>query len=113
MQYMAPEMFGPFYFALVGLALLPLLGVMRPTTFLSVWRKPIPVFATAALMGLMLVTHFIALNRVEVAYMIAVKRTSLLFGLLYGAWLFKEPGLSSHLLAGSVMLIGVALIATS
>ncbi|MEN8177083.1 MAG: EamA family transporter, partial [Pseudomonadota bacterium] len=46
-------------------------------------------------------------------YMIAVKRTSLLFGMLYGAYLFREPGLGSHLIAGLVMLGGVALIAMS
>jgi hypothetical protein len=47
---------------------------------------------------------------VEVAYMIAVKRTSLLFGILFGAFLFKEQGLSSSLLAAMVMLSGVGLI---
>jgi drug/metabolite transporter (DMT)-like permease len=113
MQYMAPELFGPFYFLLVGLTLVPLLGLGKPVRLKRIWRKPVPVLATAALMGLMLITHFIALQRVEVAYMIAVKRTSLLFGMVYGAVLFKEPGLGGHLLAGLVMLGGVALIATS
>ena len=113
MQYMAPELFGPFYFLLVGLALVPLLGLGTPARLKRIWRKPLPVLGTATLMGLMLITHFIALQRVEVAYMIAVKRTSLLFGMIYGALLFKEAGLGGHLLAGMVMLAGVALIATS
>ncbi len=113
MQYMPPELFGPFYFTLVGLVLIPMLGVTRPKAFVRIWRRPLPVIGTAALMGVMLVTHFIALNKVEVAYMIAMKRTSLLFGILYGAYLFKEPGLASHLMAGLVMLSGVALIALS
>jgi hypothetical protein len=34
--------------------------------------------------------HLLAIERVEAAYMIAVKRTSLLFGILYGALLFGE-----------------------
>ncbi len=113
MQYMAPELFGPFYFLVVGLTLVPLLGLGTPAQLKRIWRKPLPVLGTAMLMGLMLITHFIALQRVEVAYMIAVKRTSLLFGMIYGALLFKEPGLVGHLLAGVVMLGGVALIATS
>ena len=113
MQYMAPELFGPFYFLLVGLTLVPLLGLGTPARLKRIWRKPLPVLGTAVLMGLMLISHFIALQRVEVAYMIAVKRTSLLFGMVYGAVLFKEPGLGGHLLAGAVMLGGVALIATS
>lgn len=113
MQYMVPELFGPFYFLLVGLTLIPLLGLGKATHYQRIWRKPLPVIGTAALMGVMLISHFIALQRVEVAYMIAVKRTSLLFGMLYGAFLFKEPGLTGHLLAGTVMLGGVALIATN
>ena len=44
------------------------------------------------------------------AYMIAVKRTSLLFGMLYGAWLFSEAGLGKNLAAGLLMIAGVYLI---
>jgi drug/metabolite transporter (DMT)-like permease len=111
MQYMPPEQFGPFYFLVVGLALVPLLGLVSPAKLTRIFRNPLPVFATAGLMGLMVITHFIALEKVEVAYMISVKRTSLLFGILYGALLFKERSVGSHLLAGGVMIAGVALIA--
>ena len=52
-----------------------------------------------------------AVQRVEVAYMIAVKRSSLLFGIIYGALIFRERGLGAHLLAGMLMLGGVFLIA--
>ena len=55
--------------------------------------------------------HFLALQGVEVAYMIAVKRTSLLFGILYGALVFGERQLGTRLLAGGIMLGGVLLIA--
>jgi drug/metabolite transporter (DMT)-like permease len=58
----------------------------------------------------MVVTHFYAIAHIEVAYMVAVKRTSLLFGLLYGAWLFGETGLQKNLLAGLLMVLGVFLI---
>ena len=58
----------------------------------------------------MVVTHFYAIEQVEVAYMIAVKRTSLLFGMLYGAWLFNEKGLTKNLAAGLLMVLGVFLI---
>jgi drug/metabolite transporter (DMT)-like permease len=42
--------------------------------------------------------------------MIAVKRTSLLFGILFGALFFQERGLWVHVLAGGLMLGGVFLI---
>jgi drug/metabolite transporter (DMT)-like permease len=61
--------------------------------------------------AVMVVTHFLAVEQVEVAYMIAVKRTSLLFGILYGWWWFRERHLARHLAAGAVMVAGVAVLA--
>jgi uncharacterized membrane protein len=57
------------------------------------------------------VSHFLALAKVEVAYMIAVKRTSLLFGIVYGTLWFAEPALPQRLLGGFLMVAGVILIA--
>jgi uncharacterized membrane protein len=45
--------------------------------------------------------------------MIAVKRSSMLFGILFGAILFNEKGMGSHMTGGGLMLIGVTLIALS
>lgn len=53
------------------------------------------------------VTHVYAINLTNVAYMIAVKRTSLLFGVLYGRFLFQEKG---GIWPTLVMLAGVFLI---
>lgn len=111
MQYMAPEHFGAFYFVLLGTAAVALLAGPRPRLLRTIWRRPWAVLAVAGLSALMVFTHFLALQQVEVAYMIAVKRTSLLFGILYGALLFKEAGLGAHALAGALMLAGVFLIA--
>ena len=61
-------------------------------------------------MAVMVVTHFLAIANVEVAYMIAAKRSSLLFGILFGAILFKERHVSRHFIAGAMMLAGVSLI---
>lgn len=110
MQYMPPEQFGPFYFCLLGLAALLLFGIHQPVTLSAIWRKPAATLLIALLMGLMVFTHFLALVQIETAYMVAVKRTSLLFGILYGALLFKETGLGLNLLAGGLMVGGVILI---
>jgi drug/metabolite transporter (DMT)-like permease len=47
---------------------------------------------------------------VEAAYMVSVKRMSLLFGILYGAWWFKEKGIGERLFGAIIMLAGVFLI---
>ncbi|MBK1644327.1 EamA family transporter [Thiocapsa imhoffii] len=110
MRYLEPAYFGAFYFALLGLAVGVLIVLPRPRILLKLASRPAPVLLVAALMAVMVYTHFLALQEVEAAYMIAVKRTSLLFGILYGALLFREPGLAAHLPAGLLMVGGVTLI---
>ena len=125
LDYLPPQWFGPFYFAVLGL-LMPVIWALpmsrraavgqaaAPTLSVrKLFRRPGAVLTVAALNGVMAYAHFLAIARVEVAYMVAVKRTSLLFGILYGAFLFGETGLRSHLAAGALMVAGVAVIVTS
>ena len=56
------------------------------------------------------ISGLIALSLTNVAYMIAVKRLSLLMGVLYGCFLFREEGLRERLTGGGLMVAGVALI---
>lgn len=110
MQWMPAAQFGAFYFALLGSLVLILAAVTRPQALHVVRFGVLPLLVVTGLMALMVITHFMALEKVEAAYMIAVKRTSLLFGMLYGAWFFSEKHLGRHLLAGALMVGGVALI---
>lgn len=110
MQYSTPWFFGPFYFVLLGVLVLL---IFAPGTRIRevALRKPGPHFLLGFLMAAMVITHFFAIEQTEVAYMIAVKRTSLLFAIGYGALWFGERGAGRHLLAGAIMLGGVAMIA--
>ena len=110
MQWMPPEHFGAFYFAVLGSAVLLLMALTRPRSLRVARFGMVPILVVAGLMALMVVTHFMALAQVEAAYMIAVKRTSLLFGMVYGAVLFGERHLGRHLLAGIMMVAGVVAI---
>ncbi|MGR8920510.1 MAG: EamA family transporter [Gammaproteobacteria bacterium] len=111
LAYMPGFAFGPFYGVALGAATALVIGVTAPRGTLGVvGRRPLASALVAGCMALMLVTHFVAIERVEAAYMIALKRTSMLFGLGYGALMFSEPGLRRNLAAASVMLAGVALL---
>jgi drug/metabolite transporter (DMT)-like permease len=111
MAHATPETFGALYFALLGLLTLILFGATRPLRLRVAREKPLAVIGVGVLMAVMVVTHFMAISKVEAAYMIAVKRTSLLFGILYGAVLFREAHVGRNLAAGALMVAGVALIA--
>jgi len=105
-----PAFFGPFYFVVLGIASVVLFASRDISSWRAMRNHPLAHLAIGVFMAGMVVTHFYAIEHIEVAYMIAVKRTSLLFGIVYGAWLFKETGIEKNLVAGTLMVLGVYLI---
>ncbi len=68
------------------------------------------IFVSGLLYGIMIISHMYAISITKVAYMISLKRFSLIFGILLGYIFFKEKNLKSHLLGGSFMLAGFVMI---
>ena len=69
--------------------------------------------ALGTIMAFAVLAHCLGISRAPVPYFIAIKRTSLMVGVLSGGFLFKEKNLTPRLLATSCMVLGVALIAFS
>ena len=111
LAYAPPLFFGPFYFVVLGVVAASMALVARPQTLAALIRRPTAHIIVGIAMAAMVLTHYLALDQVQVAYMIAVKRTSLLFGIVYGALLFGERQFPQHLAAGALMVLGVFLIA--
>lgn len=105
----SPLVFAAVYLPLLALAITPValykgreeLGQMARNGTIRASLLPALCYALQAL------THVYAINLTNVAYMIAVKRLSLLFGVIYGHLLFEEKG---GILATLTMLAGVFLI---
>lgn len=70
-------------------------------------RAGVPVGLAVAVM---VVSHMIAIDLIDAVLMVTVKRTSLLFGVLYGAIWFKEEGIGERLAGALVMTAGIAVI---
>ncbi len=100
-----PFFFGPLYVSLLTLGLL----IPVPKRVF----KP-PPFGRGLLVGmfmaLMFVSHWISITMVEAAYMISVKRTAPLFGVLYGGILLGEGEFRKRFLATALMVSGVVVI---
>ncbi len=112
LQYLPTAAFGAYYFALVGGATVLVFALWQPTSLKTLARPRPAHFLVAGLMAAMILTHFMALALTETAYMIAVKRVSILFGIVLGALFFAERHLARNLFAGALMVGGVALIAS-
>ncbi|TVR96826.1 MAG: EamA family transporter [Rhodospirillales bacterium] len=111
LQHVPVTFFAPFFAVVLAVTVLVGFASVRPSLVRALWRRPGWHLAIGAALAVSLLSHLFALRLVEVAYMIAVKRTSLLFGILYGAVLFREAHLGRHLVGGTLMLAGVVLIA--
>ena len=111
LAYTTPVFFGTLYYVVIGFAVITVFSLGAGTRVHVLWRKPGPHLAIGLFMGVMVLTHFFAIEQIEVAYMIAVKRTSLLFGILYSVLLFHERARIEHFVAGALMVAGVFLIA--
>src|SRR4030042_2084396 len=62
--------------------------------------------------SIMIASHMIAISLTKVAYMISLKRTSLLIGVMYGYFFFKEKNIGERLSGVVLMLIGFVMIFT-
>ena len=112
LRTVSPDFFGVFYMVVLGLITVCYLQVSQCQPITIINRKPVAHCLIAAFSAGMIVAHFYAIDQVQVAYMIAVKRTSLLFGMIYGALLFGEKDIPRKLMAGSLMVFGVFLISS-
>ncbi|KIX11315.1 DMT family transporter [Dethiosulfatarculus sandiegensis] len=73
-------------------------------------RRTGPALLVALCMAAMAVCHFQAVAMVQAAYMIAVKRLSILFAMAYGALVLREAKPLQHLTAGAVIIFGAVII---
>ncbi len=106
----SPLFFGAAYFVIFSIAYAPvgLRNLRRPSP-----RGARMLMLAGALMFVSLITHMISVSMTEVAYMVSVKRTSLLFGVLLGYFYFRERDIKERLLGAALMLAGFILVVLS
>lgn len=85
--------------------------IFKERKIVAVIKGRIPLFLLIGfLFAIMVSTHFMAISLTKVSYMISVKRTSLIFSVLFGWLFFKEEHVRERLLGSIVMVTGVLLI---
>ncbi len=110
LQHSSPAFFAIVYYVLLSLAFTPIaIWNTRPGKR-SLAAQPIRFVLIGFFYFCMVLFHYLALDLVEVAYMISIKRTSMVFGVLYGWLFFKEAEIRQRLLASLLMVAGAVLI---
>ncbi|MCD6571541.1 MAG: EamA family transporter [Deltaproteobacteria bacterium] len=105
-----PYFFGVIYFTTFTLLMVSFLPVVPGAKPGNLIKMPLPGLILGATVALMIFSHMLAISMVQAAYMISIKRTSLIFGVLYGAWWFKEEKIKERLTGAFIMIVGVFLI---
>lgn len=111
----SPLFFGSIYFIALNIAFLPvafLKGRDPAREFLSTGKYK-RLFLPGICYALMVVTHMEAMSMTKVAYMISVKRTSLLMGVIYGYFLFHEKHMKGRFVGALLMFAGFVLVVSS
>ncbi len=104
-QHSSPIFFGFFYPLLLTIALSMVVGVKG--TLHQVASRPLTFLFIGLFTAIMILSHFMAISMADVAYVISVKRTSLIFSVIYGMVVFKERDIAERLLGSLFMLAGV------
>ena len=106
----SPLFFIVAFFVLFN-SLIPLVLWISGKIRLSTYRRyPLKGLAAGLLMYVHAVMHGYAISIAKAAYMIAIKRFSILFGVIYGGLIFKETRMPIRFAGATLMLAGAVLI---
>jgi drug/metabolite transporter (DMT)-like permease len=106
----SPTFFGVAYFLLFTLLVFSLFPLIPRAHVRNLFAKPFPGVASGLALAGMIFSHTFAISLIQAAYMLSIKRSSLLFGVIFGAVFFRERNLRERLLGASVMMSGVLTI---
>jgi len=111
-EHSSPLFFGISYFIALNIVFAPI-GIMMGKGDLKPFieqKKYKRLFMPGLFYSLMVITHMTAMSLTKVAYMISVKRASLLIGLFYGYLFFKEENIRSRFAGAFLMFIGFLMV---
>jgi uncharacterized membrane protein len=97
----------------VMLAIIPLIFFKSEHDFSSIKTDFKVLFPIGFFSALTIIFQMIAISLTLVAYVISIKRVSVVFGVLWGRFFFNETGIKERLSGTLVMVLGVVLITLS
>ena len=97
------------FFAVLGVSLALVFGLAGKIRFSKLVEHPVRGMVAGILVYFHILFHGIAIAMTKAAYMISIKRMSILVGVIYGGYFFQEDNIVIRFL-GSLMMVGGAVI---
>jgi len=107
-MHSSPLFFGAFYPFILTFIFTIITGFKGQLS--GIISRPLIFLGIGFCMAVMMLSHYLAISLTDVAYMISVKRCSLLFSVIYGWVLFREISISERLIGSVLMIAGVVAI---
>lgn len=111
-EHSSPIFFGVSYFFALFILLTPIALYKGRSELKMIFRTG--AFKSSLIPGMFeavqIITNMIAMSMTKVAYMISIKRLSLLMGVFYGYLFFRETGIRERMFGTVLMLTGFILI---
>ena len=109
-QHSSPLFFGCFFLEALNITTLIFFPFLEKIRWRDILKVPVKGLSVGLMLFLHALFHCLAINMIEAVYMIAVKRMSILFSVVYGWILFKESDISARMLGALFMFAGVVFI---
>ncbi len=107
----SPPFFGVTYYSGVFVLMALISPAVPGVQVKNLVKRPLPGLIIGTTTAVVVFSHTSAISLVEAAYMLSIKRTSLLFGVIFGALVFQEVQIRERLMGAAIMLAGVFIIA--
>jgi drug/metabolite transporter (DMT)-like permease len=101
--------FSFWYLFLLSFAIIPVMYWQGESPF-QIFKNFKINFLIGTLVGLATFTIFTAYNYAPIAYVIAVKRTSIIFSVLLGRLVFKEQFFGQRVVGAAIAFAGIIII---
>lgn len=98
------------FFATLSITLLLIFGIAGKLNFAALFAHPGKGVIAGVLLYLHLLFHGIAIAMTKAAYMISIKRMSILVGVIYGGFFFAEENIVIRFLGSLLMFAGAVII---
>lgn len=106
----APLFFQVWFFIVVTLLMLGLLFLIKKVTPAFFLKEPLKGLVVGIFMFAHILCHGLAIAMTKAAYMMSIKRLSILFSIIYGALVFKEDNIPIRFVGAAMMFTGACVL---
>jgi drug/metabolite transporter (DMT)-like permease len=110
-RHSSPLFFAAFYLTAFSALFTPIALYLSRTPLSALRGKTWKYLSIGAALAATSLTQNFAVVMAQVSYVIAAKRTSLLFAIMFGHFMFREKNIRMRLFGGAVMVTGLIVMA--